>query len=133
MSVEDEGITREIVVGGGFNKGTEKEGIRVRNGEDELAGIENCVTGAGGCEEFGEKREVGGFAGGDDLGVDLLQRFNPAAGEEEELVERQAAAGVVVVVKHSIFVNYNQSCFPVGFSVQTSNHKPSHEIPIAVG
>lgn len=51
------------MLGGGFNKGAEEERIRVGDGEEELAGVEDCLRCAGRRDEFGEKRKRAGFAG----------------------------------------------------------------------
>lgn len=76
------------MLGGCFDQGTEKEGIRIGNGEQDFAGVDDRLCSAGGCEEFGKKREGRGFSGSNDLAMNLLERLNPVAGEEEEVVER---------------------------------------------
>lgn len=84
--VEDDGVGGEVGFGGSPDEGTEEEGVRVGNGEEEAAGIVDGTGGAGEGEKFGEEGAGAVEAGDENAGVDLVEGAKAGASSEESLV-----------------------------------------------
>ena len=89
--VEENGVLREAELRRGFDEGVEEERVRARNREEEAARVENRAGFAGQSEKLGEEGAAAVRAGHDEVGVDLLQRFDPRTGSEKSEVGRRTS------------------------------------------
>lgn len=87
--VEKNGVLREAELRRGFDEGVEEEGVRAQNREEEAVRVENRTGFAGQSEELGEEGAAAVRTGHEEVGVDLLQRFDPRTGSEKSEVGRR--------------------------------------------